>query len=219
MRVNSVKYYNKDNDTLLFQDPDSSKYTITIYDLRDPYTEIVYASSLSYNSFVRNITIAGDDSERKGHFVLRGYNTLSSITKTLKLEYLEISSLNIPHTFTEIPFDVTYFLGSDDSLDSTKNFINLEHLLDYKDSYPNNEIILGENGHDLFRYDLYNLYSPSTYAKLLQKKFGAKSYDLVLNICPNVVTNLTIKINDSVTDSLDQLNISIYVSDSSYCWY
>jgi hypothetical protein len=45
--VKDVKYSNSKNISSLFQDPDSSKYTITYYDLITSYIGVVNASNLS----------------------------------------------------------------------------------------------------------------------------------------------------------------------------
>jgi hypothetical protein len=147
---------------------------------------------------------------------LYGHNKLANLAKPIKVDYLKISHLEIPDTLTEIPFEVTYFIGVPDDIDSTKKFTKLEHLVNYEFLNPYTEIVLGEDGHELIQA---NPPPSRSYMEPLKKMFGAKSYDLILRICSCAITNLTIKVNDSVTNSLDQLNISILVHPPSSCSY
>jgi hypothetical protein len=78
----------------MFQDSDSSKSTITVYSLKSSYNEIVYASKFSYNSYVGDVTLAGDDNERKSHLVLNGLKKFANNSKTFKVEYLLSSYRN-----------------------------------------------------------------------------------------------------------------------------
>lgn len=113
--------------------------------------------------------------------------------------------LNITNISNVIPFDATYFFDFTSFFSQDLNFSNHDHLDELRPSQPKLVLVLGENNH---YFPDKNPYIDSDY---LQNKYGSKSLDLLLEFSSNSVTDLLININDSVTNSLAQLNITIEV--------